>query len=176
MTFSHAKSDGSDVRLRASDGVTDLPYWIENWNSSSQTATLWVNASSLPAGTSTLYLVYGNSSATTTASGTNTFLFFDDFSTADPTADLGYMQESAVGTVNMGAAQAWEAGDVPHFFSVITANAAIDGKTYTYWAYYGTHDVPGVGIGLAGSNDMVNWTKYSGNPVDSRARACSIRR
>ena len=97
MTFSHAKSDGSDVRLRASDGLTDLPYWIENWNSSSQTATLWVNASSLPAGTSTLYLVYGNSSATTTASGTNTFLFFDDFSTADPTTDLGYMQESAVG-------------------------------------------------------------------------------
>ncbi len=172
MTFSHAKSDGSDVRLRASDGVTDLPYWIENWNSSSQTATLWVNASSLPAGTSTLYLVYGNSSATTTASGTNTFLFFDDFSTADPTTDLGYMQESAVGVVNMGAAQAWEGGDVPHFFSALPVNGAIDGKTYTYWAYYGTHNVPGVGIGLAGSNDMVNWTKYSGNPVitgDSRA-------
>ena len=172
MTFSHAKSDGSDVRLRTSDGVTDLPYWIENWNSSSQTATLWVNASSLPAGASTLYLVYGNASATTTASGTNTFLFFDDFSTADPTTDLGYMQESALGIVNMGAAQAWEAGDVPHFFSAMPVNGAIDGKTYTYWAYYGTHNNPGVGIGLAGSNDMVNWTKYSGNPVitgDSRA-------
>ena len=172
MSFSHANSDGSDVRLRASDGVTNLPYWIESWNSSAQTATLWVNASSVPSGTSTLYLVYGNSSATTAASGANTFLFFDDFTSPDPTPDYGYMQESAMGVVNMGAAQAWEGSDEPHFFSVVTANGTIDGKKYTYFVYYGVHDVPGVGIGLAGSNDMVNWTKYSGNPVipaDSRA-------
>ena len=46
-------------------------------------------------------------------------------------------------------------------------NAAIDGKTYKYWAWYGLHSDSVSGIGLAGSNDLVNWTKYSGNPVIS---------
>ena len=165
MNFAHANSNGSDIRVVASDGVTQLPYWIENWNSTSQVASVWVNVPSIPSGTSTIYLLYGNPSATTTSSGTNTFLFFDDFETADPTPQLGYYQESAPATVNMGSAQVWEGGDWPHFFTVLTMNAAIDGATYTYWGWYGLHSTSTSGIGLAGSNDLVNWHKYSANPV-----------
>ena len=36
---------------------------------------------------------------------------------------------------------------------------------YTYWAWYGLRDRTTSGIGLAGSNDLVNWHKYSANPV-----------
>ena len=108
MTFANAKSDGSDIRIKAGDGVTDIPYWIEQWNSTKQVGSIWANVPSIPSGTSTIYLVYGNPSASTTSSGTNTFLFFDDFETADPTTQPGYYQESTPATVNMGLAQAWE--------------------------------------------------------------------
>jgi hypothetical protein len=165
MTFANAKSDGSDVRIKASDGVTDIPYWIELWNSTNQVGSIWVNVPSIPSGTSTIYLVYGNPSASTTSSGANTFLFFDDFETADPTTQPGYYQESTPAVSNMGSAQAWEGTDWPHFFTVLTMNAAIDGTTYKYWAWYGLHSNSVSGIGLAGSNDLVNWTKYSANPV-----------
>ena len=167
MTFANAKSDGSDIRIKAADGVTDIPYWIEQWNSTKQVGSIWVNVPSIPSGTSTIYLVYGNSSASTTSSGAGTFLFFDDFETADPATQPGFYQESTPATVNMGSAQAWEGSDWPHFFTVLTMNAAIDGKTYKYWGWYGLHSDSVSGIGLAGSNDLVNWTKYSGNPVIS---------
>ena len=177
MNFGNANSDGSDIRIKASDGVTDIPYWIEQWNSTRQVGSIWANVPSIPKGTSTIYLVYGNPSANTTASGSNTFMFFDDFETADSTPQPGYYQESSPAAVNMGLAQTWEGTDWPHFFTVLTMNAAIDGTTYKYWAWYGLHSTSVSGIGLAGSNDLVNWTKYSGNPVISTstgARAPSV--
>ena len=167
MNFSHAKPDGSDVRVRASDGVTNLPYWVENWNSATQIATVWALVPSIPNGTSTIDLVYGNSSALTTASGTDTFLFFDDFSSGDASTLNGYYQESALAPVNLGGTQTWEGSGVPHFFTVLVNpyGASLDGTTYTYWAWYGLRDRTTSGIGLAGSNDLVNWHKYSANPV-----------
>ena len=174
MNFSHAQSNGGDIRFLASDGLTNLPYWIENWNSTSQVAILWVNVPSIPNGTSTIYLVYGNSSVTTSGSGTNTFLFFDDFSVADPSTLNGYYNEGPPADVNLGPAQSWEGSDVPHFFSVMTNpfGETINGTTYTYWAWYSLHSSTNSGIGLAGSNDLVNWTKYTSNPVITAATGC----
>jgi len=167
MNFSHANSDGSDVRVRADDGTTNLNYWIEYWNSSSQTATVWALVPSIPTGTSTIYLVYGNSSASTTASGVNTFLFFDDFSSADAVTLNGYYKESALAPADFGSAQAWEGGDWPHFFTVMANpfGATLDGTMYAYWGWYGLQNSTLSGIGLVGSNDLVNWYKYSANPV-----------
>jgi len=167
MNFSHANSDGSDVRVRDSDGKTNLNYWIEYWNSSSQTATVWALVPSLPTGTSTIYLVYGNPSASTTASGTNTFLFFDDFSSGDAVALKGYYAESALAPTDFGSSQPWEGGDWPHFFTVMANpfGATLDGTKYAYWGWYGLQNSTLSGIGLVGSNDLVNWYKYSGNPV-----------
>jgi hypothetical protein len=75
----------------------------------------------------------------------------------------------------LGAAQAWEGHDQPHFFTVLPNpyGATLDGVTYTYWAWYGLHSWVVSGIGLAGSNDLVNWTKYSSNPVIPVATGCS---
>jgi hypothetical protein len=175
MNFANAQSNGGDVRFLGGDGLTNLPYWIENWNSSSQNAILWVNVPSIPNGTSTIYLVYGNPTVTTNQSGTNTFLFFDDFSAADPTTLNGYYNESAPVAVNLGTAQSWEGSDVPHFVSLMTNpfGGTINGTTYTYWAWYSLHDDTKSGIGLAGSNDLVNWTKYTSNPVVPVDTGCS---
>jgi len=70
------ESDYDDIRFVMENG-TDCPYWIET--SSSSSATVWVKVPSIPAGTSNIYIYYGNSAATAVSSGDNTFIFFDDF-------------------------------------------------------------------------------------------------
>lgn len=73
------KADFSDLRFTSSDGTTELSYWIESYTASTS-AVVWVKVPSLVSGSNTIYMYYGNSSATTTSSGDNTFVFFDDFS------------------------------------------------------------------------------------------------
>jgi len=73
--YSHAKSDGSDLRFY--DGSdTQLSYWIENWNPSG-TSTIWVKVPT--ASTNAIFMYYGNSSADAVSTGSVTFDFFDDF-------------------------------------------------------------------------------------------------
>ncbi|MEW6592381.1 MAG: DUF2341 domain-containing protein [Candidatus Hadarchaeota archaeon] len=72
------KQDFSDIRFTLEDGGTLLPYWVENYDSSS--ANVWVAVPQLQVGETTIYAYYGNQSATTASSGDMTFDFFDDFS------------------------------------------------------------------------------------------------
>jgi len=59
---------------------TEIPFWIESWNSTAETSTIWVNVTFLANNTNTtIYLYYGNTSASSASNGTNTFEFFDDF-------------------------------------------------------------------------------------------------
>ena len=48
--FSAALTDGSDMRVAASDGTTPVPYWIETWDATGQMAVIWVKVPLLPAG------------------------------------------------------------------------------------------------------------------------------
>jgi len=89
--FSSANANGSDVRFTASDGVTLIPFWLETWNPGQNTASLWVNVPSIPTTGTTIYLYYGNTSASSVSSGTATFNFFDDFS--ESTVDGGPRME-----------------------------------------------------------------------------------
>ena len=77
--FSHAKSDGSDIRFYDSDRVTPLSYWIEEWDSGSEHAVVWVKVPEIPSGTKTIYMYYGNPSAGSESNGNDVFDFFDDF-------------------------------------------------------------------------------------------------
>src|SRR5712692_1623953 len=80
--FGNAKSDGSDLRVTASDGVTLIPFWVETWNAAGSSASVWVNISAIATTGTTIYLYYGNVAATSASSGSTTFDFFDDFSGA----------------------------------------------------------------------------------------------
>lgn len=73
------RSDCGDIRFIDSDGITPLNYWLESGCNSINTK-LWVKVPSIPAGQKIIYLHYGNPSASSESNGTNTFLFFDDFS------------------------------------------------------------------------------------------------
>jgi hypothetical protein len=73
------RSDCGDIRFTDSDGTTIINHWIESGINTASTK-IWVKIPSIPASsTKTIYIYYGNPSATTTSSGVNTFIFFDDF-------------------------------------------------------------------------------------------------
>jgi len=65
-------------------------------------------------------------------------------------------------------AQKWEADQFPHTMSVVELKR--DG--FRYWGWYGLNE--GLGIGLARSNDLRNWTKYEANPLLTNARWPSV--
>lgn len=67
--YSKVKANGDDLRFwKYSDLSGELSYWIESWNSSG-TSIIWVNV--LTAGTTTVYMSYGNPSMTIPASNIN---------------------------------------------------------------------------------------------------------
>ena len=65
-------------------------------------------------------------------------------------------------------AQAWEGNEFPHTLCVLELKRG----GFRYWGWYGLNE--GRGIGLARSNDLVNWTKYEGNPLWTNARWPSV--
>ena len=73
------KKDFGDIRFTSSDGITPLSYWTQE-KVDSNYAIFWVKiAANLTTSSATIYMYYGKSDATTTSSGDNTFIFFDDF-------------------------------------------------------------------------------------------------
>ncbi|MEO7020826.1 MAG: DUF2341 domain-containing protein, partial [Ktedonobacteraceae bacterium] len=68
------RSDCGDLRINDSNDATAINnYWVENCNSSA--TVVWVKIPSIPASaTKTIYLHYGNSSATSLSSISNTFV------------------------------------------------------------------------------------------------------
>jgi len=76
---SHCRTDFGDVRFTDDDGSTLLDYWMEE-KVDSDYAVFWVEvADDLSSNNATIYIYYGKSDATTTSSGNNAFIFFDDF-------------------------------------------------------------------------------------------------
>lgn len=47
LDFSKVKSDGSDIRFTESDKTTLIPYYLESWNASAKTATVWLKLSEI---------------------------------------------------------------------------------------------------------------------------------
>ena len=85
----HSRTDFADVRFTASDCISTLSYWLENVVDSNY-AVFWVKINDdLSTNPVTIYLYYGNSSATTTSNGATTFLMFRDV-VADLQAQFGY--------------------------------------------------------------------------------------
>jgi len=76
------RSDCGDMRFGDSD-YNGYPYWIEPGTCNSANTRIWVNVTTLPAGSKTIYMFYGNPAATSVSNGTEVFLFFDDFDSAD---------------------------------------------------------------------------------------------
>jgi len=71
--------DLGEIRFTASDGITILPCWKENYTANAS-ANFWVRISdSLSTVTSTIYVYWGNHLAVDGSSGEATFQFYDHF-------------------------------------------------------------------------------------------------
>ncbi|RLF97134.1 hypothetical protein DRN58_09125, partial [Thermococci archaeon] len=79
---SDMNTDFSDLRFTDTDGKTLLPYWIEE-KTDGNSATVWVKIPEIPSEEKTIYMYYGNPTATSESNGENVFEFFDDFNTLD---------------------------------------------------------------------------------------------
>ncbi|MFH1784085.1 MAG: DUF2341 domain-containing protein [bacterium] len=84
VTAGKMQDDGDDIRFTDSDGDTEISnYWIEGAMDST-TNKIWIKVPSIAASSNhTIYVYYGNPSATAASSGSNTFDFFDDFNILD---------------------------------------------------------------------------------------------
>jgi hypothetical protein len=85
----------------------------------------------------------------------------------EPSKSVPYLKLTAPRHV-LAEAQTWEGNEFPHTMSVLELKR--DG--FRYWGWYGLNE--GRGIGLARSNDLVNWTKYDQNPLWKNARWPSV--
>jgi hypothetical protein len=95
----NCRSDFGDVRFTSDDGATLLDYWMES-KAYYDKAVFWVKIpGDLSSSNQTIYVYYGNSNATSTSNGTNTFLFFDDFTTYDTAK---WTTKNGTPTVNNG--------------------------------------------------------------------------
>ncbi len=159
--FAHAQSNGADLRVTSSDGVTLIPFWIADWRAGN-TAAIWVQIPTIPEAGATIWLYYGNSAAASASNGRATFSFFDDFeaTSANPAGYFPLSAPQLVFTAN-AAAQI----PVPHTMSVVQANSA----GFTYAAYVGSQGCGGIGI--ARSTDLSNWqepVRLNSLPADAR--------
>jgi hypothetical protein len=70
--------DFDDIRFVDSDDSTELSHWRESYIDSTS-AVFWVKVPSIPSGSKTIYMYYGNGAASDASDGDATFVFFDDF-------------------------------------------------------------------------------------------------
>jgi hypothetical protein len=95
------RSDFGDVRFTRSDGVTLLDYWMQE-KVDGDYAVFWVEvADDLSTNPVTIYIYYGNATATTTSNGDNTFIFFDDF-------EVDLSKWTVTGTVGLSTDYAYQ--------------------------------------------------------------------
>lgn len=78
FTFTHADTNGNDIRFNYNG--SSIPYWIENWNSGAETASVWVKVPVISNPNTVLYLYYGNTGETAASNFDNTFTKNSEFS------------------------------------------------------------------------------------------------
>ena len=106
------QGDFDDIRFTDADGETLLNYWLEV-STPSVASTFWIKIPSIlaPPGITTIYIYYGNSSASSVSNGQATFILFDDFDYQDADGDTTlwtprYEVGSSGGSADIGVTEA----------------------------------------------------------------------
>jgi len=122
------RTDFGDIRFTDSDGVTELPYWMEE-KVDGDYAIFWVKVPSIPASPEsvTIYIYYGKSDAESESNGDATFLFFDDFigTELDPTK---WTEDSSLsgGVTETGVKDGY-------YYQKVTETAGYSGNPVAEW-------------------------------------------
>ena len=97
------QSDCDDIRITDANGQL-LPHWVETGDyGCNQVADtrIWTKVPSLPTSGATVYIYYGNPTASSTSSGQAVFEFFDDFSASS--VDPNKWNTSGSPTISAGS-------------------------------------------------------------------------
>jgi hypothetical protein len=118
------RTDFGDIRFTASDGATQLNYWIQS-SSTGVMATFWVKITdNLSGASSTIYLYYGNPSATTTSNGAAVWTLYDDFEGTNPlnnyNAEIGANSSFVIAAVGSNHVLSYVGGAAWFLFSRTT--------------------------------------------------------
>jgi hypothetical protein len=82
ISLGKMRTDCGDIRFTDSDGATLLNYWVESGCNTASTK-VWVKVPSIPAGSKTIYVYYGNPSAASASNPSNTLLIYEDWSSGN---------------------------------------------------------------------------------------------
>lgn len=116
----------NDIRFASSDGVTNLPYWLESKTNGSS-ATFWVKVPSLAASSTTqIRMYYGNADVGSASNGTDTFAYFDDFNDGDYAGWTGTHEGSGVDTLSVTAGKLVIGGTAGFVHMIATGYSASD--------------------------------------------------
>lgn len=97
------RTDFGDIRFTDDDCITILPYYMENKVDGDYAVFSVKILDNLSVNNVTIYIYYGNPSATTTSNGQDTFLQFDSFDTLDTDVwTIDRYNESQIVTVENG--------------------------------------------------------------------------
>jgi uncharacterized repeat protein (TIGR01451 family) len=144
--FSKAKSDGSDVRLTASDGTTLISYWIESWSPGTTSASIWVKVPQIPTAGTTIYLYYGNASPTPPA--------------AVETPPIGPWARATGNPIH-------PIGDSGNGANLLAENIVYDSITGHYWMVFANYRDGSVGLVWSDTpTDPASW-HWQGSVINS---------
>ena len=136
--------DFDDLRFTSSDGLTELNYWIES-KTDSTTASVWVKIPTLANGDNTIYMYYGNPSATSMSNGDNTFIFFDHFLGSQVDTNKWSFTKGSLGNGNYSVASSvltWT--KIP--FGIRATHTSLNSGTLTMRTYLSSPTTSGSGI------------------------------
>lgn len=124
------QNDCADIRITDTTGKM-LPYWIEENNPgcNDEETLIWVNIPSIPTSGTTLYLYYGNESATAASNGDDTFVFFDDFNSA-----FDNTKWSSNGSVSQSGGNLHISTGAVYTNNTITSQPGYVNEAKAYWA------------------------------------------
>jgi hypothetical protein len=138
FNFSHARSDGLDVRISLGDGVTELGhspkarsgFYRPLWLSGSSIGALSVTVPWIPDGVSFLYLQYGNPAATDSSDQLHTF------KSPVPPSDLILVNAGKIGSKPYLQAQTHIIETLDNkclqYFGAFSGNSGADGQLWQW--------------------------------------------
>lgn len=91
----------SDLRITLSDGVTEIPYWIESGCNTNHTV-IWIRVPEIMSGKTILYMYYGNPSAKSKSNPKQVFLYYADNSFDTRVIDVYHRGNPAIVQVDKG--------------------------------------------------------------------------
>ena len=158
--FGLAAPDGSDLRVTAADGVSELPFWIESFVPAQELASLQVRVPDLPdGGSASIYVYYGKDGEAPVGDAAAVFPVYDGFESVAVANPGEWARYAGNPVLTEGEAGSWDDHGAT-FASVIWDSAAVEFRMYYHGFSGSTHQ-----IGLATSDDGLNWTKHPGNPI-----------